>query len=303
MSTIRLLVALGLWVAASGAGAQERGTLNPKPLPPLARPNDPSTPAKELFGRRTGPASSSPRSIGSYARGCLAGATALPVDGETWQVMRLSRNRNWGHPRLVSFLERLAKRVPRINGWPGLLVSDMAQPAGGPMLTGHASHQVGLDADIWLSPMPNRRLTRAEREEMSATNMVRQDRLDIDPSVWTAAHTKLLRAVSREPEVARIFVNPAIKRALCREAGADRAWLTKVRPMWGHNYHFHIRLACPPGETACAGQEPPPRGDGCGPELDNWFTNEMLNPRPGPPRPPMTMAQLPPECARVLVAR
>ena len=53
------------------------------------------------------------------------------------------------------------------------------------MLTGHASHQVGLDANIWLTPMPDRQLSRNEREEMSATNMVRTDRLDIDPAVWT----------------------------------------------------------------------------------------------------------------------
>ena len=39
-----------------------------------------------------------PRSIGYYTHGCLAGGVALPINGPTWQVMRLSRNRNWGHP-------------------------------------------------------------------------------------------------------------------------------------------------------------------------------------------------------------
>jgi penicillin-insensitive murein endopeptidase len=228
---------------------------------------------------------------------------ALPIDGAAWQVMRLSRNRNWGHPRLIAFLERMGKRVPEINGWPGLLVGDISQPRGGPMLTGHASHQLGLDADIWLTPMPDRRLSREEREMMSAVDMVREDRLDIDPKVWTPQHTALVRAVSKEPEVARIFVNPAIKKALCREAGNDRGWLSKVRPMFGHNYHFHIRLACPRGEEDCSDQDPPPAGDGCGPELDGWFTNTMLFPKPGKPRPPMTMAQLPAECRRVLVAQ
>jgi penicillin-insensitive murein endopeptidase len=256
-----------------------------------------------LFGRKTEPAPLSARSIGGYARGCMAGAVALPIDGETWQVMRLSRNRNWGHPNLIAFLERLTKQVPQINGWPGLLVGDIAQPRGGPMITGHASHQIGLDADVWLTPMPDRRLSRAEREGMSATDMVRPDRLDIDPNVWTPQHTALLRALSREPEVARLFVNPAIKKALCREAGGDRAWLTKIRPTFGHNYHFHIRLACPPGEEGCADQDPPPAGDGCGPDLDQWFTEKMLHPKPGPPRPPVTMAQLPPECRKVLVAK
>jgi penicillin-insensitive murein endopeptidase len=304
MTTIRrLALALALTlVGAAPAVAQDRGTLDPKPLPPLANPDDPSVPAKELFGRKSEAAPLKVRSIGSYAKGCVAGATALPVDGQTWQVMRLSRNRNWGHPRLVSFLERLSKRVPEINGWPGLLVGDISQPRGGPMITGHASHQVGLDADVWLTPMPERRLSRAEREEMSATDTVRSDGLDIDPNTWTPQHMALIRAVSKEPEVARIFVNAAIKKAMCREAGADHGWLRKVRPMFGHNYHFHIRLACTPGEAGCDDQDPPPAGDGCGAELANWFTPQMLHPKPGKPRPPLVMAQLPAECRRVLVA-
>jgi penicillin-insensitive murein endopeptidase len=302
MIPIRPLIAAVALLAAWPTLAQERGSIDPKSLPPLADPDDASTAAKELFGRKDRPASLKARAIGSYARGCVAGAVALPVDGETWQVMRLSRNRNWGHPRLVDFLERLGRRVPEINGWPGLLVGDISQPRGGPMLTGHASHQVGLDADVWLTAMPDRRLSRTEREEMSATNMVREDRLDIDPKVWTPQHAALIRAVAKEKEVARIFVNPAIKRALCREAGGDRGWLTKVRPMFGHDYHFHIRIACPAGEPGCADQDPPPGGDGCGSELANWFTPAMLHPKPARPRPPVTLAQLPAECRRVLVA-
>jgi penicillin-insensitive murein endopeptidase len=300
MKPIRIL-AIAVSLAAAGSSfAQDRGTLTPRPLPPLANPDDPSVPAKELFGRRDRPAALPARSIGGYARGCVAGAAAISVDGDTWQVMRLSRNRNWGHPRLVDLLQRLAARVPQINGWPGLLVGDISQPRGGPMLTGHASHQIGLDADIWLTPMPSRRLTRAEREEMSATNMVREDRLDINPNTWTPQHMALIRAAAKERGVARIFVNPAIKKALCREAGEDRAWLTKVRPMWGHDYHFHIRIACP--DAGCSDQDPPPNGDGCGAELSRWFTHDMLFPRPGRPRPPLTLAQLPAECRRVLVA-
>jgi penicillin-insensitive murein endopeptidase len=302
MSQIRILAFALAVIMGGSASAQDKGALSPKPLPPLANPDDPSVAAKELFGRRDRPASLQARSIGGYARGCVAGATAIPIDGDTWQVMRLSRNRNWGHPQLVSLLQNLSARVPQINGWSGLLMGDISQPRGGPMITGHASHQIGLDADVWLTPMPSRRLTSAEREEMSATNVVREDRLDVDPSVWTPQHTALIRAAAKEKSVARIFVNPAIKKALCREAGQDRAWLTKVRPMFGHNYHFHIRLACPADEAACADQDAPPVGDGCGAELAQWFTPEMLHPKPGKPRPPLTMAQLPAECRRVLVA-
>ncbi len=297
---------LALLAGAPLAAAQDKGSVNPKPLPPLAHPEDPATPAKERFGRASGPAlSMAARSIGFYSRGCLAGAQALSVNGEAWQAMRLSRNRNWGHPELVTLLEGLAKQVSRSTAWKGLLIGDMSQPRGGPMITGHASHQIGLDADIWLTPMPARTLSRAEREEMSAIDMVRPDRLDIDPAVWTPEHLKVIRLAAIQPRVERIFVNAAIKKALCREAGADRSWLSKVRPMYGHNYHFHVRITCPADAPDCRPQEPPVKGDGCG-DLDWWFSDEVLHPKPNPnwkPPPPLTMAQLPAECRQVLVAK
>src|SRR5437773_4281164 len=201
------------------------------------------------------------RVIGAYNKGCIAGAEEMPITGDTWQVMRLSRNRNWGHPALVALLKRLADKAHKDAGWPGILVGDMGQPRGGPMLTGHASHQIGIDADIWLTPMPDRRLSAAERDEMLATNVVAASGNDIDPTVWRPQHRRLLEAVARSPEIARIFVNPAIKRALCREAGADRSWLARIRPWWGHNYHFHLRLSCPRGESECRDQAPVPAGD------------------------------------------
>jgi penicillin-insensitive murein DD-endopeptidase len=175
----------------------------------------------------TSPARLATHSIGFYNKGCLAGAKALPISGKTWQVMRPSNNRNWAHPDMVAMLERLSAKAHEVAGWPGLLVEDMSQPRGGPMLTGHASHQIGLDADIWLTPMPKKQLSRIEREEMSAINMVRADRLDIDPSVWTPAHLLVIRAAAQEPRVERIFVNAAIKKALCRELRATAAGLSR----------------------------------------------------------------------------
>src|SRR5438105_5410449 len=185
-------LALAALLAPAAARAQDKGTLDPTPLPPLAKPSDPSTPAKELFGRKAAPANLEARTIGFYAKGCLAGALALPINGPTWQVMRLSRNRNWGHPKLIEFLERLSAQAPK-TGWHGLLVGDISQPRGGPMLTGHASHQVGLDADIWLTPMPDRELTREEREDLSATSMLAADGVSVDPKIWTDAHVRLLK--------------------------------------------------------------------------------------------------------------
>src|ERR1700682_1271255 len=174
---IPLLLLSVAFANATAALAQDKGSVDAKPLPPLANPNDPKLGAKELFGRKVLPAAMPTRVVGFYAKGCIAGAEALPINGETWQVMRLSRNRNWAQPKMVALLERLAAKAHKDAGWPGILVVDMSQPRGGPMFTGHASHQVGLDADIWLTPMPDRELSRNEREEMSAVMMVRADRL------------------------------------------------------------------------------------------------------------------------------
>ncbi len=281
------------------------GTLNPTPLPPLDHPDAPNTPAKDLFARKTKPLPGPARSIGSYADGCLAGAVALPVSGPAWQVMRLSRNRNWGNPKLIAFVERFAKNAQKV-GWNGLLVGDLSQPRGGPALSGHASHQIGLDVDIWFMPMPDHVLSRAEREFTPAVNMVTPDGLGVDRKVWTPSRTALIRTAVQDPAVARIFVNAAIKKEMCSEAGSDRTWLTKVRPWWGHSEHFHVRLNCPAGSRECKSQPPVPPGDGCGHALDFWFTESVLHPKPPlippKPKPSLTLKGLPAACRAVVRA-
>jgi penicillin-insensitive murein endopeptidase len=259
-------------------------------------------PAKELFGGQQLPAALTSEPIGFYSRGCMAGSVQLPPDGPYWQAMRLARNRQWGLPILVDFIEKLAKDAAELDGWPGLLVGDMSQPRGGPMLTGHASHQVGLDADIWLTPMPDHRLTEQQREDLSATLITEPGPHEVYPHRWTAAHGRLIRRAALDSRVERIFVAPGIKRKLCEMSG-DRAWLSKVRPYYGHNYHFHVRLSCPPG-TPCRKQSPPPPGDGCGADLDYWFTAEPYKPSPGAggPQKQVMLADLPPACRRVLEA-
>jgi penicillin-insensitive murein endopeptidase len=292
------------------AAAPAQATTAPSQTP-AAHPHAPvatAAPAKQLFGAVTAPAALEARSVGFYARGCLAGGHALPIDGTAWQVMRLSRNRNWGHPALVRLLERFASDAQKLDGWPGLLVGDMSQPRGGPMLTGHASHQVGLDADIWFTPMPSRRLTDKEREDISATSMLGPDNLSVDPAIWSTRQVRLIKRAASYPEVERIFVHPAIKKALCEGAssvGADRSWLSKVRPYWGHYYHFHVRIVCPKDSPNCKGQPMPSTDDGCGKEVSDWLAMLARPPKPEkpePPKPPVTLAQLPAECKLVLDA-
>jgi len=262
-------------------------------------------PAKQLFGAVKAPAKLPPAPVGFYAKGCLAGGIQLPNDGTYWQSMRLSRNRHWGHPRLIAFLETFAQDAHDKVGWPGLLVGDMSQPRGGPMLTGHASHQIGLDADIWLDPAPNHRLTAEERETLSATSVI-ASRSEINPNIWSEDHARLIKLAASYSQVQRIFVHPAIKKALCDWAGRDRAWLNKVRPMYGHNYHFHVRLRCPEGSTTCKDQAPPPPGDGCDESLAWWLSDKPYAPpdKKHPPKPPkpVLLSDLPKSCAAVLTA-
>ncbi len=115
----------------------------------IALPAGAAEPAKTLFAAKPTPADMAPAPIGGYAEGCLAGAVALPETGPGWQAMRLSRNRNWGHPNIIALIERLSVRAQAI-GWPRLYIGDISQPRGGPMPSGHRSHQIGLDVDIWL---------------------------------------------------------------------------------------------------------------------------------------------------------
>ena len=267
--------------APAAAPAQDKGSVNPKPLPPLANPNDPKIGAKELFGRKLLPAAMPTRVIGFYAKGCIAGAEALPINGDTWQVMRLSRNRNWAHPDMIALLKRLSAKAHKDAGWPGILVGDMSQPRGGPMLTGHASHQIGLDADIWLTPMPDRSLSRNEREEMSAVMMVRDDRLDIDPKVWTPAH------LAGDPR-RRAGAERGAHLRQCRDQegavprGQGRPQLAVQGPA-----DVRPRLSLPHPHQLPAGQrrlrEPAAAdgGEGCSAgDLAYWFRDSVLHPKP-----------------------
>ena len=237
-------------------------------------------PAKNLFGARKLPALMKPAVHGFYSNGCVQGAVAIPTDGPEWQAMRLSRNRRWGHPDLINLVVKLSKDAKRV-GWNGLLVGDISQARGGPMLTGHASHQLGLDADIWLNQMPKRRYTYKEREETSAKSMLSTRRGKLNQNKlsrrFTSATFGLIKTAASYRSVERILVHPTIKRELCKRATGDRRWLYKVRPYWGHHYHMHVRLSCPPGSPNCRPQKKPAASDGCGSELAYW--HKVLNPK------------------------
>lgn len=260
--------------------------------------------ARQLFGAKAQGSRQSAVPYGSYSKGCLAGGVQLPESGPTWQAMRLSRNRNWGYPQTVDFIRDLSSFAATQPGWKGLYVGDISQPRGGPMLSGHRSHQLGLDIDIWMLPPQRLNLSTKERESISSISM-RKNKGAYVNSNWTRQHHEILKAAASDPRVARIFVFPGAKVQMCNDEKGNRAWLRKIRPWWGHHYHFHVRLNCPKGANGCVDQNPPPAGDGCK-DAEKWVQDILFPPPPDPnapkpkPRRELQMADLPRQCINVL---
>lgn len=276
-----------------------------------------ATKANKLFGAKSAASKQAPSAFGKYAKGCLAGAQQLPESGPTWQVMRLSRNRNWAHPEMISYLKRLSAEVATVSGWKGLYIGDISQPRGGPMTSSHQSHQLGLDADIWLLPPKRLSLNRAERENLSSKSVRSKDWRTVNGN-WTPAHMAVLKAAASDPAVDRIFITAPAKVWMCKHAKGNKKWLQKIRPYWGHHYHFHVRLKCPKGSKNCTKQTPTVKqlsknATGCDKDLKWWVTTALAPPDPNAPKAPKkpkkrgardyVMADLPTQCHKVLISK
>jgi penicillin-insensitive murein endopeptidase len=255
------------------------------------------------------PSAESARVIGGYTGGCVGGAVSLLGDEGDFHLMRKSRRRYFAHPRMRTFIKDLAAHVTE-KGYGKLLVGDQGQARGGPTTTGHASHQTGLDGDFWFwldSPATERELGPRDEENLSAISMLNQSRTGVDPARFKSKHVEVLHYAATRPGVERIFVHPGIKKALCEMTG-EAPWLNRVRPWWGHHYHFHVRLACPQGDGDCKAQAPPPKTAGCAKELDWWFeTMERARKQPSQPskltpaeRMARKLAKVPAKCGEVL---
>ena len=256
------------------------------------------------WARAMTPAGGEAKAIGSYAGGCIQGARALPERGTGFRSIRRHRNRYYGHPELIDFLQKFGERVAAAE-LEDVEIGDLSQPRGGLMSFGHRSHQVGLDADLWFGASERyrrgeeRRRQRAleqraegeepsQRERFNVRNpsTLQHGRERIDPKVWSDRHRQFLRWAAEDERVARIFVNWVIKAQLCRErqrstgeaaAESEWGWLRKIRPWYGHDQHFHVRLRCPSGSEHCQNQGALPPGDSCGKE--RWFSYASLRRR------------------------
>ena len=300
MKLRRLVPALVLALAACSGGRAPESVL----ASGSAVSRGDMTPAKQAFAQFSQPYPGTSAAFGSYAKGCLAGAVQLPESGPTWQAMRLSRNRNWGSPDLVAFLNRYSAKVARIPGWSGIYIGDMSQPRGGPMISGHASHQIGLDVDVWLNPAQRLNLSQSEREAISAINYQRSNGAYVN-SDWTPGHMAMVKAAAEDQAVARVFIFAGAKVQMCKDAKGNREWLHKVRPWYGHNDHIHVRLNCSAGMSGCVDQDPPPPGDGCD-DAQAWVDGILNPPKPDPnapkpkPRRELVMSDLPAQCSALV---
>ncbi|MBK1839897.1 penicillin-insensitive murein endopeptidase [Azospirillum sp. YIM B02556] len=291
----RLIACVGMAVSLLAAGEADAKSRKKRPAP------IPAYATSVAWGAVGGPSLGAAKSIGSYAAGCITGARALPPEGVGYQVIRLSRQRNYGHPVLTEMLRDFGQRVAQA-GLGTALIGDMGQARGGPMPSGHASHQIGLDADVWLRlDLPP--MGRAGREGLDEIKYVDYDLMRVTAG-WSERQAKLIQIAASDARVARIFVNPAIKLAMCQRNWPDRGFLNKLRPWHGHDGHMHIRLNCPAGSPLCEQQDAQPEGDGCGDELMSWLdsASPAIEHPPGHKPEPRVVRKMPAACAPVLNA-
>ena len=249
------------------------------------------------------PNNQKPNAVGAYNNGCLLGGAGLPETGEGFQVIRTSRNRFYGHPILIDFIQSLAVKT-KGKGLDDLLIADMSMPQGGNFKSGHASHQTGLDVDIWLRTS-DVLLSSKQRETLKKLDVVNTKEFKIKSYNWNQDHVTLIQEAAKNEQVARIFVNPVIKQQLCDMEFNDDTWLNKVRPWWGHTYHIHVRLTCPQGNLHCKNQKQVASNNGCN-EL-TWWRNQFTKPAKKPPsKPVITKSKIkakikPEQCQALLV--
>jgi hypothetical protein len=96
-----------------------------------------------------------------------------------------------------------------------LLIGDMGMPAGGRFNGGHASHQSGLDVDIFLQ-LPQTRWSSAHLKPQ-ALDLVARDGKRVVPSLWSPQISQLIKLAAEDNDVTRIL--------LTRRSSSSCAWM------------------------------------------------------------------------------
>src|SRR5215207_11210167 len=240
---VRVWTGAALAIATAGAvvaAASTGGGRDPAPAtpPPLATPAAPRAAPPAL---RPEPRSRKPRpirwrrsiAVGSHTAGRLIRGVRLPAQRPsfiTWNpVLRRSPNRTWrrwGTDRLVRTLIGVARAYRRAHPQaPRIAIGDLSRPHGGDFgrrfgPIGHASHQNGLDADIYYPRADGRE--RAPRFASQIDRRLSQELVD--------------RFLAEGAQV--IFVGP--NTGLEGPPGS-------VQTLANHDNHLHLRLAAGSG--------------------------------------------------------
>lgn len=246
------------------------------------------------WSRVASPTRGPARAIGLPGAGCVQGAAALPEHGQGWDLVHPERHRQFGHSDLIAYVRRLAKALRR-EKLPRLFVGDLGQPRGGPTPTGHRSHQSGLDVDLWYAP-PSGAFVPGKSSAPEVASLATKKILP----AWTRKVARLVEIAASDPAVDRVFVHPAVKRALCADKSMRGDWLSRVRPWYGHQDHFHVRLLCPADSPDCTAAQPLPSGDGCGNALDWWFSDEPAKTAAKRGAPGENAPAMPAQCEQIL---
>jgi len=213
----RLLAAVALTLALAAPAALARPTQ--EPLPP------PEHPAPEIAYRHSVP-------VGVWWNGALRRGVQMPAEGPDWFTWDPVRKRipnrgwrRWGTDRLVRTVLGVIEQYRLENALaPRVGIGDLSRTHGGDFGArfgglGHASHQNGLDADIYYPRMDGQ-----ERRPYKPSQV------DVD-----LAQDLVDRFVAAGARV--IYVGPSLGLEGPRK---------RVVPLVQHDDHLHVRLQLKP---------------------------------------------------------
>jgi len=232
-----------------------------------------SWPPQALLAPASAPTLAKAEAIGFYSGGCLQGGMSLEGDENGLEFAHVGRGRFWAHPYMIDLLTELGEFTHK-NFKKKVIVGDLSLSRGGPTVGGHSSHQNGLDADLWYKLAPTRSRSFQRREVEVMPSVLTEKGFN---KYFSKPQRILLSFLAQDNRVARVFVHPKIKKALCegpRRLFTDKS-LAKIRPWFGHDDHLHLRLKCPQSDKNCVAQEPPKEGSGCD-ELKWWESEEAV---------------------------
>jgi penicillin-insensitive murein endopeptidase len=205
-------------------------------------------------------------SLGYYSEGKLEKARAFKSDRNNLLLLFPRRERHYANKVLLEMVEQSFRRYRRDNpSTERLQIGEVTAINGGP-LSGHNSHQNGLDLDaIYLR-------SDLTEQEINDSGSFRESFVEegrVTENFDIARNWELFKIFVATGTVNRIFVDMAIKKEMCAYATIMGEYQTQeealrvLRPWPRHDDHFHLRLKCPTDSPECVGQTPPPAGPGC----------------------------------------